>query len=171
MKADVTAENKLYPQENHVNTATDVYAKTLLTKIKVVFNSAPYFFVKSRSYSSASCWNLSQDSTRVLLEVPRRFRKRDGDALSIASSELENKNAVSQSPGTGCQLDAHFWTDSRFPHGVLREQGRGLKRGSCLTAYGKRREHRASSGEQMAEDKDDGGNQSHSELITYGGQC
>ena len=49
-------QTSLYPQ---MNTTTDTYAKRILTKINVVFKSSSYFFIKSRSYSSASRWNLS----------------------------------------------------------------------------------------------------------------
>ena len=37
----------------------DANKRPRLTKIKVVFKSSSYFFIKSRSYSSVSRWNLS----------------------------------------------------------------------------------------------------------------
>ena len=44
----------LYPQKNQMNIATDLGVKEILTKIKVVFRSSSYFFIKSRSHLSAS---------------------------------------------------------------------------------------------------------------------
>ena len=44
----------LYPQKNQLNTVTDLGAKEILTKIKVVFKSSSHFLIETRSYSSAS---------------------------------------------------------------------------------------------------------------------
>ena len=52
---------------------------------------------------------------RSLLDVSRRFGKRDGDSLRIASSRLENENAVSGCLETINQSDARFGTYGCFP--------------------------------------------------------
>ena len=59
MKVDVTAENRpAYSPGILINAADRVDGRKALTKINVVSKSEPYFLRKSRSYSSASRWNL-----------------------------------------------------------------------------------------------------------------
>ena len=77
----------------NITTNTD-WKRIALTKIKVVLKSSSHFFMKSWSYSSASRWNFSKNSARALVAVPRRFGKRVGNALSIASSKLGARNGV-----------------------------------------------------------------------------
>ena len=74
----------------------------------------------------------------MTLEVPRRFGKRDGNTLSIASSKLENENAVSKSLETGGSKTHAFELVVTSLVACCEEWGRGLKKGSCSTAYGKR---------------------------------
>ena len=60
MKVDVTAENRpAYSPGKRVNATIEVCGEKTLTKINVVSKSEPYLFIKSRSCSSASRWNLS----------------------------------------------------------------------------------------------------------------
>jgi hypothetical protein len=72
---DCGEQTGLYAQKNQMNTATGVTVKEILTKIKVVFKSPSYLFIKSRSYSSAhtgayrrirseSCWGFEEGSER-----------------------------------------------------------------------------------------------------------
>ena len=57
IKADVTAENKAaYSPQIH---EIEVEVEEILTKIKVLFKSSPYFLLKSPSCSSAARLNFS----------------------------------------------------------------------------------------------------------------
>jgi len=66
-----------------MNTATDVYAKRILT--------VQVFIGFLHKVAVALVGFTLENPTRGLLEVPGRFGKRDGNALSMAPSELENK--------------------------------------------------------------------------------
>ena len=83
--------------------------------INMMFKSLPYFFMEPRSHWAASRQKVSYCPTRSLLDVSRRFGKRDGDSLCIASSRLENENAVSRCLETKNQSDARFGTYGCFP--------------------------------------------------------
>ena len=75
---------------------------------------------------------------RALLEVPRRFRKRDSNASSTASSKLEKPKTVNKwSTQTGSEHT--LWGFSCFPHGVLEEQEIYMAKGSCLVLGGERK--------------------------------
>ena len=47
------------PPEERINGMIEVDVETTLTNNNVVDKSSTYFIIKSRSYSSASRWNLS----------------------------------------------------------------------------------------------------------------
>ena len=52
-----------------MGTATDVHAKITLTEVSVAFKSPPHFFIKSRSYSSASRWKFRGGSRREMARI------------------------------------------------------------------------------------------------------
>jgi len=112
---------------------TDARAKRILTNCSSLLH-------KVQSHSSASRWNLLQNLTWTLLEVPKRFRKRDDNGLSMTSSELEKNAVVSRSSGTGSQLDAPFWAYDCFPMVCYEEYGGGLMPNSLCEGRGAKSE-------------------------------
>ena len=124
----------LYPQENYVNTAANVCATRILTKIKVV----QVFVILLRR--DRIRWLQAGTCRRIRRRCCWKFRggsKRDSNALSIASSKLENKNAISQSLETVGLLDTRLRADGCSPMVCYEEPWRGLKKGSHSMAYGK----------------------------------
>ena len=79
---------------------------------------------------------------RALLEVPGRFRKRDGNALSTASSRLEKEKRGQPKfgdEGEEFQRDAQFWVYSCFPHDALRGARESSKEKFVLNGLGETR--------------------------------